>query len=282
MTDANQHIPAPLAPKGGRPEGLLEVAKLPRFATIRSIGALILREMSTSYGRTPGGYIWAILEPTLAIVLLVAIFSLGFRSPPIGTNFAIYYASGVLPFYMFVITSTRIAQAINFSNQLLAYPRVTFLDAILARLILSVLTQALVTVLIYTVILTTMDTRTILDLPALVLSLTMAAAIGLGIGLLNCVLTSRYAIWHTIWSVATRPLGFLSGVIFLPSRVPQPYRDWLEWNPILHVTGQSRKGFYNSYDGDYVSPLYVFTFAIICAAFGLMFVRRYFRDNLER
>ena len=34
-----------------------------RFASFRAIGALILREMATSYGRSPGGYIWAILEP---------------------------------------------------------------------------------------------------------------------------------------------------------------------------------------------------------------------------
>ncbi|MDJ0823602.1 MAG: sugar ABC transporter permease, partial [Paracoccaceae bacterium] len=34
-----------------------------RFATARAVMALMLREMSTSFGRSPGGYLWAILEP---------------------------------------------------------------------------------------------------------------------------------------------------------------------------------------------------------------------------
>ncbi|MEL6475009.1 MAG: sugar ABC transporter permease, partial [Pseudomonadota bacterium] len=32
-----------------------------RFASLRSIIALMLREMATSYGRSPGGYLWAVL-----------------------------------------------------------------------------------------------------------------------------------------------------------------------------------------------------------------------------
>jgi capsular polysaccharide transport system permease protein len=35
---------------------------------MRTIVALIMREMATSYGRSPGGYIWAIAEPVAGIV----------------------------------------------------------------------------------------------------------------------------------------------------------------------------------------------------------------------
>ena len=60
------------------------------FATPRIIVALILREIGTSYGRSPGGYIWALAEPVLGIALLTAIFSIGFRIPPLGNNFSIF------------------------------------------------------------------------------------------------------------------------------------------------------------------------------------------------
>ena len=38
-----------------------------RFATLRTITALILREMATTYGRSPGGYVWAIRGAQLGL-----------------------------------------------------------------------------------------------------------------------------------------------------------------------------------------------------------------------
>ncbi len=103
------------------------------LATPRAIGALILREISTTYGRSPGGYIWAVLEPAAGIALLTLVFSIGFRTPPLGASFALYYAAGILPLMMFTELSGKLAQTIQFSRALLVYPRVTFLDALIAR-----------------------------------------------------------------------------------------------------------------------------------------------------
>jgi capsular polysaccharide transport system permease protein len=64
----------------------------------RVIMALMLREMTTKYGRTPGGYVWAILEPVAMIVVLSFGFSLVMRSPSLGNSFIVFYASGFLPF----------------------------------------------------------------------------------------------------------------------------------------------------------------------------------------
>ena len=41
-----------------------------RLSGLRVVFALIIREMSTTYGRSAGGYIWAILEPVGAIALM--------------------------------------------------------------------------------------------------------------------------------------------------------------------------------------------------------------------
>ena len=44
-----------------------------RFATVRTSVALMLREMVTTYGRSPGGYIWAVVEPVAAATALRAV-----------------------------------------------------------------------------------------------------------------------------------------------------------------------------------------------------------------
>ncbi len=248
---------------------------------MRAVVALILREMNTTYGRSPGGYLWEILQPVAGIAFLTAIFSAGFRSPPLGSNFAIFYATGILPFYFFSSVSGKLAQSLNFSKQLLAYPSITYIDALLARFILNALTQLLVSYIVLAGILALYETRTTLVLDKIALAYAMAAVLSLGVGTVNCFLMSMFPIWQQFWSIITRPIVIVSGVIFLYEGVPEPLRSYMWYNPLIHVTGEMRSAFFVSYDAPYVSPLYVFTLSLILLVFGLLFIRRYHRDILN-
>ncbi|MCA2008850.1 ABC transporter permease [Tritonibacter mobilis] len=274
-----------LYPKELAPEDLAQlrsVKEVGRFSALRTVAALILREMSTTYGRSPGGYIWVILEPVLGIGLLVAIFSSGFRSPPLGSNFALFYATGLLSMFMFTTTAAKVSQTVNYSRQLLNYPRVTLMDAILARFILNVLTQMVIMVIVLGGILMFTETRSTFHLDRILSSIAMAASLGLGIGLLLCTLISQHPIWQTVWSVLTRPLILISGVIILHETLPQPYRGWLDWNPLVHVTGQMRRAFYYSYRAEYLDVTYVYLAALTCGVLGLFFLRSYYRNMMEK
>ncbi len=69
-------------------------AQRPRgFRSLRTVSALVLREMSTTYGRSAIGYLWAFIEPTAGLVLLTLVMSIIVVAPPIGTSFALFYAS---------------------------------------------------------------------------------------------------------------------------------------------------------------------------------------------
>ena len=70
----------------------------PRFQRLRVIAALVLRGMGARNSRSAGGYLWAILEPLGTTLLLALAFSLMLRSPPLGTSFILFYATGILPF----------------------------------------------------------------------------------------------------------------------------------------------------------------------------------------
>ena len=115
-----------------------------KFRSGRTILALMLREMATTYGKSPGGYLWAVLEPVAALAMFSLGFSIMFSAPPIGNSFPMFYATGFLPFTLFNNTANKIAGAITFSRALLAYPVVTFLDALIARFLLNVLTELMV------------------------------------------------------------------------------------------------------------------------------------------
>lgn len=177
-----------------------------KHKTARTVGALLLREMATTYGRSPGGYLWAILEPIAGIALLSIIFSAAFRTPPLGTSFPLFYASGYLPFVFFTALSSKVGASIKFSQTLLNYPSVTYFDAILARFLLTSLTHVMVFVIVTMGLVTFVDIQPIFDPIRVLNSLGMAMALGLGIGTLNCFLFSMVPIWIQAWNIITRPL----------------------------------------------------------------------------
>lgn len=253
-----------------------------RFASLRTIAALVLREMSTRYGRTPGGYIWGILEPLAAILFLSVGFSLVMRSPSLGTSFLLFYATGFLPFNLYQTISNTTARALNFSKPLLKYPAVTWVDAILARFILNSLTGIVIAFILIGSVLMVTDSRAVLDMGPTLQALALTMLLGLGVGTANCVLLGLYPLWDVAWSIITRPLFLASGVLFLYDDLPPLARDILWYNPLLHITGLMRRGFYPTYTASYVSMLYVLLISLILLVLGLILMGRYHRVILNR
>lgn len=212
---------------------------------------------------------------------MTILFSYGFNSPSIGTNFPIFFASGILPFAAYMDISQKTSQSLRFSRALLFYPGVTFVDAILARFFMAAITQVMIVVIVLSGIIIAFDLRVILDVPALALGFVMAFVLGLGVGTLNCYLISTYPFWERAWAILNRPLFVISCIFFVFDTISQPYRDFLWWNPLIHLVGQVRHGVYATYEASYVSPLYVFSVSSITFAAGLLLLRRHHREILN-
>lgn len=247
----------------------------------RAVCALMLREMATTHGRVPGGYLWAVLEPLLGIALLSAIFALTFQAPALGTSFALFYASGLLPFLAFSDITGKLAQALNFSRPLFAYPAVGVLDALLARFLLAACTQIAVSSLLITGILFLSETRASPDIAELAQAATLLLVLSLGIGAMNCLLIGLLPIWQRIWAILMRPMFLISGVFFTYETVPLPWRDVLWWNPLVHVVGIVRRGLYPGYDASYASALYVLALGLGVALLAGIGLGRWHRDILS-
>lgn len=253
----------------------------PHFQMARVVGALILREMATTYGKSAGGYIWAVLEPVLGIALLSFMFSLALHTPALGTNFPLFYASGFLPFAMTISTINKIGNAVSFSRPFMAYPCVTFIDTIVARLVLAALTHAVVIAIVLVGIITVYNLPFWLDVPSLFMSLSMAMMLATGIGTLNCYLLTAFPVYGQIWSIATRPLFLISGVFFTYDSMPPLAQHVLWYNPLIHVVGLMRRGLYPTYHSDYISIPYLFVISLITLFFGLLLLGRHFKTLME-
>jgi capsular polysaccharide transport system permease protein len=263
------------------PGQLRVLSRTRRLATSRAVAALMLREMTTTYGRSPLGYLWAILQPVAGIALLTLVFSLVLRQPPLGKSFVLFYSTGMIPFLMYQEVNSKLAAAITFSRQLLIYPSVTLIDALVARFLLNYLTQLLIGFILFSGILLIYDTRTVLDLPAIALGFAMAGVLAAGIGVMNAFLFGYFPAWMRIWTVLNRPLFLISGAFFLFEDIPEPYRSYMWYNPLVHVIAQMRRGFYPFYEAEYVSLIYVFGLSLFLIMAGLVFLNRYALDILN-
>lgn len=242
----------------------------------------MLREMSSSYGTSPGGYLWAIAEPVAGVALLSVIFSLILRSPSLGTNFPYFYATGLLPFMFYMTISNLLAASIRYSKPLLAYPAVTFMDALLARFLLNALTQLLVMFIVMSGIILIYRINPILNWPAILSAMSMLVALTFSVGVMNCYLITRFPLWARLWAVANRPMFILAGIFFVPEDIPTRFRDYFMLNPLPHILSEMRKGFFATYDAVHVNPFYVYSVCIVLSIFGLLLLIRHHKDILLR
>lgn len=264
------------------PDALRPVnAKRRRFAALRTITALMLREMSTRYGASPGGYAWAVLEPLGAIFVLTLVFSMVVVAPPLGNSFPLFYATGFLPFGAYQTLSITSSSIIQFSRPLLLYPTVTWVDALFARLILNTVTQVMVGFLILTGIMLLSETRSTMQFGPILAAIGEVILIATGVGLINCVISGLYPVWNHVWAILTRPLFLASGVFFTYETLPPMAQNVLWWNPLMHISGIFRSGFYPSYDPQYISHTYVAGLGLVLTALGVLLLGRFNRDILN-
>lgn len=258
-------------PKALPPDGL----RSRRFKMARNVAALMLREMSTTYGRSPGGYIWAVMEPVLGLAFLVFIFSFFMRTPPLGNSFPLFYATGFLPFMAIMDVANKIATSIRYSKPLLEYPVVKYLDAMVARLLLVMFTHLVIAIIIIGFLIIFTVTGASLSAAKVFELIAMITLLGFAIGSINCFLMTAFPVWERLWQVITRPLALVSGIFFTYHDMPLDAQNILWYNPIMHVIGLMRDAVYPNYWSSYISVAYIFVVSCPLIIIGLSLLNRH-------
>ena len=105
---------------------------------------------------------------------------------------------------------------------------------------------------------------------------------GLGVGLLISVPRTIIAEVGDVVNILMTPMYLLSGVILPIAAAPQPYRDWLMLNPIVHSLEIMRLSFASHYVGvPELDAFYPLKFAMILIFFGLILQRIYKKKVIQ-
>lgn len=241
----------------------------------RVLRALMTREIVTRYGRTPGGYAWAILDPVAMIAVLTVIFDTVARSPALGDSFMLFFATGYLGFLFYRSISNYASKALTVNRPLFNFPRVTPFDAIVVRIYLQYMTDIAVAIVVLGGIFILNNSIPELRIEYILIGMAMGVILGAGAAMVNSILFILYPMWERIFAVINRPLFLISGIFYTPESLPSFAADILWWNPLLHVVSIFRQGFYPDYSAPLSSPIYLWFWCIATLTYGLWLLHRY-------
>ena len=212
----------------------------------RVLGALLMREILTRYGRHNIGFLWLFAEPmifTLAVTALWSIAKLDQVSALPIVAFAITGYSSVL---LWRNMPGRCISAIGPNLPLLYHRNVKLIDVFLARLALEFAgtTMSFVAlILLFWSVEWLFPPENILKVA---LAWIMLGWFGVGLAILLGALSWSSEVVDKLWHPAAYILFPLSGAAFLVDSLPPAAQDAILYLPMVHGVEYLREGFFGS------------------------------------
>lgn len=254
-------LPAlPAGPNGGRAEhaaGLLDALAM----RTRIVGALVIREMQTRFGRHNIGFVWLFLEPLTLGLFIGLMHGAHGQSLPGGVNPIYFSLVGYVPFFMFRAIVGRAGTALHANLTLLFHRQVTPFDIVLARNVLEGAAVLGVIVLIIGIASWVLD-----DAPdnvgLVLLAVSLSFLFAHGLSMCVAALCARYEGAERFIHPLTYLMLPFSGAFIAMAWLPPNLRELLLWSPLVHVHEAIREGVFGARIRSYADLQY-FAFWIV-------------------
>lgn len=235
----------------------------------RVIGALIMRELHTRYGRDNIGYLWLIGEPLMlggVIALLHA--SGGGHNGSVAP--AVFAMVGYTVFILFRSTVNRSEGAIDSNAPLLYHRMVAVLDFTLARAVLELAGTVIAFVILFgfcwLIGIADPPPRPLILLAGIgyVFWISLAVSMIITGGTYHRKLLERFVHPFTYFQIP------FSAAFFEVKSVPHPYRDYLLYSPLPQAFEIVRYGAFEGMTWDYVDLRYLNGVCLVLTFLGLV------------
>jgi len=242
---------------------------------LRVIGALILRELHTRYGRENVGYLWMFLEPMLlASVIGLLHYETGHEAYGGDIKPLPFAVIGYTTFILFRGIVNRAEGAIEANAPLLYHRSVTLLDLVLARALLEFAAVFMTFATIMTLIVCT----GLANPPARPLYLMLGWALMWWFCLAQSLLITAATHDRRTLGRFVHPYTYfmtgLSGAFYMMKWLPEGVREWAAWLPSTTIFETVRYGWFESAKDDYCYYGYVSGFCLVLTWIGLVLLRR--------
>ncbi|WP_313330404.1 ABC transporter permease [Sphingobium yanoikuyae] len=226
----------------------------------RVLGALLLREVLTRFGRRNLGFLWIFVEPMMFTLGVTAMWN--FMKATHGSNLPItaFAVTGYSSVLLWRNMPARCIHALQPNQALLYHRHVRIIDIFLARLLLEAggaTTSFILLASFFTFI-------GWIDLPEDILQVfsgwLMLAWFGASSAITLGILSEEYELVDKLWHPASYLLFPLSGAAFLVDALPAEGQKYILALPMVHGLEYLREGYFGSkihahYDLGYMAAI---------------------------
>lgn len=239
----------------------------------RVIGALLMREILTRYGRHNIGFLWVFIEPMIFTMLIAVVWSAIRISHFEAISIVAFAVTGYTTILLWRNMPSRCMGAIEPNRALMFHRPVKMLDVYLSRILLEATgtTMAFVFLIVFFIVLGRMDFP--VDPLQVTIGWFMLAWFGLGLALTIGALSERTAIIEKIWAPISYISFIFSGAIFLVDMLPPVAQKFILWLPMIHGVEYLREGYFGPVVPFHYDLFYMSLWNLGLTLFGLSQVR---------
>jgi capsular polysaccharide transport system permease protein len=239
----------------------------------RVIGALMLRELSTRFGRENIGFLWIMGEPLLFAVLVGVLWRITKGPTEYGINIFAFVVSGYIPLVMFRSTVGRAVNSFTANGSLMYHQQIKILDFIFVRFIIEFIGH-MMAYLFIALALSTLDLFPFpYDMGFLILGWLYYSLFAFAIALVVAPLSEMSEIMEKIIPVTTYLMVPFSGAFFLVGSLYTEAADLVLYSPPVHGMEMMRYGIFGPSIDPQFDYLYPLKFCLPCIALGLLLCR---------
>lgn len=238
----------------------------------RIVGALVMREILTRYGRHNIGFTWLFIEPMLFTVGVLALWtSLGNHSMKL--PIVAFSVSGYSAIIVLRNTISRCSNAIEPNKALMHHRNVRVIDFFISRIGLEVVGVSISFLTLSSLLILVEWMQPPVDLLKVLCAWAMLCWLTLGVSFLfgSVFILSETA--DRVWHVASYLFFPLAGPMYMVHWLPQAVQPYALLLPTVHCTELLREGLFGNGVSAQYDLMYLIQCNLVITFLGLLGVR---------
>lgn len=239
----------------------------------RIIGALMMREIYTRFGRHNIGFGWIIAEPAIFCVAVILLWSVAQHSSHAETPIVPFLITGYMPLLLFRHMTGRLLRCMQANAALLYHRSITIIALYLSRIGVEILGTsaafAFCLVAFWFAGYVDVPEDPSLMLGGWLLYAWFAAATSICVG----AFSERSEAAEKIWNPISYVMIPLSGTFYMVYWVPPGFREALLWMPPVNGVEMIRGGYFGPSVPTFFDPVYLAYINLGLTLLGLYLVK---------
>jgi capsular polysaccharide transport system permease protein len=246
----------------------------------RIIGALIMRELTTRYGRQGLGFAWLIAEPLMFCFGVLLLWTATKPAYEHGIRLAPFVMTGYMSLILTRHMIGLLSSALQANLGLMYHRQIAPLHIFASRVLLELGGATAAFFVVYVVLLALGQVDPPHDYLLLYSGWFLLAWISIGFALILTGLAMRYDLMERLVGLISYSLIPISGVFFMVAWLPPAYREIYLLIPFVHGVEMIRAATFGEFVPTYYDPAYALACGTVFNIMGLLIISAS-RDRIE-